>query len=462
MATVVELPRLSDTMEEGVVAKWRVAVGDKIKRGQVIAEIETDKATMEFESFDSGFVLALVAPEGETLPLGAPIAVLGDQGEDPQAALAAFGGKPTTPPAPPEAQAEVEAEIDRQATAAEEPDASVTAPKPAPVTAPVTAPKPAPKPAPVQVDPDSQRIPASPVARKLAREHGLELAAISGSGPHGRVVKSDVEAAVRDGQAKPAAAAEAAAKEAAPSYSAEVDAWGRPYVSRPEQRIRLNQMRKTIARRMSQAKREIPHYYLTVDVDMEKAARFRTELNDAIEDTKVSFNDLIVKAVARALRAFPAVNSAYAETEYVRHGDVHVGVAVAVDDGLVVPVIRHADQKSLEAISIETRDLGKRARKKQLRPEEMSGSTFSVSNLGMFGIEEFSAVVNPGEAGILAVGAIEPRAVVVDGHVVIRKRMKMTLSADHRISDGAVGAQWLTLVKGFLENPIKMLTDPAS
>jgi pyruvate dehydrogenase E2 component (dihydrolipoamide acetyltransferase) len=468
MATVVELPRLSDTMEEGVVAKWRVAVGDKIKRGQVIAEIETDKATMEFESFDSGFVLALVAPEGETLPLGAPIAVLGEQGEDPQAALASFGGKPTTPPAPPEAQAEVEAEIDRQATAAEAPEAPVTAPKPAPVTAPkpaskpalVTTPKPAPQPASVQVSPDSQRIPASPVARKLAREHGLDLAAIAGSGPHGRVVKSDVEAAVRDGVAKPAAAAEAAS-EGAPSYSAEVDAWGRPYVSRPEQRIRLNQMRKTIARRMSQAKREIPHYYLTVDVDMERAARFRTELNEAIEDTKVSFNDLIVKAVARALRAFPAVNSAYAETEYVRHGDVHVGVAVAVDDGLVVPVIRHADQKSLEAISIETRDLGKRARKKQLRPEEMSGSTFSVSNLGMFGIEEFSAVVNPGEAGILAVGAIEPRAVVVDGQVVIRKRMKMTLSADHRISDGAVGAQWLTLVKGFLESPIKMLTDPA-
>jgi pyruvate dehydrogenase E2 component (dihydrolipoamide acetyltransferase) len=221
-------------------------------------------------------------------------------------------------------------------------------------------------------------------------------------------------------------------------------------------------MRKTIARRMSQAKREIPHYYLTVDVDMERAASFRAELNAAIDGTKISFNDLIVKAVARALRAFPVVNSAYAEAEqeYIRRGDVHVGVAVAVDDGLVVPVIRFADQKSLEAISIETRDLGKRARKKQLRPEEMTGSTFSVSNLGMFGIEEFSAVVNPGEPGILAVGAIEPRAVVVDGQVVVRKRMKMTLSADHRVTDGAVGAQWLTVVKGFLENPIKMLTDP--
>ncbi|MFO7563064.1 MAG: dihydrolipoamide acetyltransferase family protein [Enhygromyxa sp.] len=463
MATVVELPRLSDTMEEGVVAKWRVAVGDKVKRGQIIAEIETDKATMEFESFDSGNVLALVAKEGEALPLGAPIAVLGDQGEDPQAALASFGGtKPATPPAPPEAQAEVEAEVDRQATAAEAAEAPVTAPKAAPAPKPAPAPAPALKPAPAPVERGDQRIPASPLARKLAREHGLDLAAITGSGPHGRVVKADVETAVREGVAAPEPAAAEAAPAEAPTYSAELDAWGRPYASRPEQRVRLSQMRKTIARRMSQAKREIPHYYLTVDVDMERAASFRAELNEATEATKVSFNDLIVKAVARALRAFPAVNSAYAETEYIRHGDVHVGVAVAVDDGLVVPVIRYADQKSLEAISLETRDLGKRARNKQLRPEEMSGSTFSVSNLGMFGIEEFSAVVNPGEAGILAVGAIEPRAVVIEGQMVIRKRMKMTLSADHRVSDGAVGAQWLTLVKALLESPIRMLTDPTS
>ncbi|HVI03155.1 MAG TPA: dihydrolipoamide acetyltransferase family protein, partial [Enhygromyxa sp.] len=378
MATVVELPRLSDTMEEGVVAKWRVAVGDKVKRGQVIAEIETDKATMEFESFDSGVVLALVAQEGETLPLGAPIAVFGQPGEDPAAALASAGGKPApappSPPSTPEAQAEVEAEADRQAAAAEAAPVAASTPKPAPAAS-----------QPVSIDPNSRRIPASPVARKLAREHGLDLTAIPGSGPHGRVVKADVETAARDGVGKPAPAG--APTEAPPSYSAELDAWGRPYATRPEQRVKLSQMRKTIARRMSQAKREIPHYYLTVDVDMEKATSFRAELNAAIDGNKVSFNDLIIKAVARALRAFPAMNSAYAETEYVRHGDVHVGVAVAVDDGLVVPVIRYADQKSLEAISLEVRDLGKRARKKQLRPEEMTGSTFSVSNLGMFGIE---------------------------------------------------------------------------
>ncbi len=444
MATVVELPRLSDTMEEGVVAKWRVAVGDKVKRGQIIAEIETDKATMEFESFDAGYVLALVAEEGETLPLGAPIAVLGKQGEDPSAALASAGAaKPAE--AKPAAAVEVEAQADRQAMAVE---AAAPAPKPEPV-------------APVTVDADSRRIPASPVARKLAREHGLALAQIIGSGPHGRVIKADVENAAREGTAAQVGpGAEAAPAQAPTQYSAEVDAWGRPYVSRPEQRVRLSQMRKTIAKRMGQAKREIPHYYLTVDVDMDRAASFRRELNEALDGIKISFNDLIVKAVARALRAFPAVNSAYAETEYLRHGDVHVGVAVAVDDGLVVPVVRFADQKSLEAISLEVRDLGKRARNKQLRPEEMTGSTFSVSNLGMFGIEEFLAVVNPGEAGILAVGAIEPRAVVVDGQVVVRNRMKMTLSADHRVTDGAVGAQWLTVVKDLLENPLKMLSDP--
>jgi pyruvate dehydrogenase E2 component (dihydrolipoamide acetyltransferase) len=467
MATVVELPRLSDTMEEGVVAKWRVAVGDKVKRGQIIAEIETDKATMEFESFDSGYVLALVAEEGEALPLGAPIAVLGDQGEDPKSALeaaqAGSGAKPAADvgaASKPPAQAEPKPAKQAEAKQAEANQAEAKQPEPEPEPE-----APAPKSTPVVLDPDSQRIPASPVARKLAREHGLELAQIPGSGPHGRVVKADVEAAAESGVASPAAGQQAeqgaqpgAAKPA--QYSAEVDAWGRPYVSRPPERVRLSQMRKTIAKRMVQAKREIPHYYLTVDVDMERAGRFRAELNEATDKTKISFNDLIVKAVARALQAFPSVNSAFAEAEFVRHGDVHVGVAVAVDDGLVVPVVRFADQKSLEAISIETRDLGKRARKKQLKPDEMSGSTFSVSNLGMFGIEEFAAVVNPGESGILAVGAIEPRAVVVDGQVMVRKRMKMTLSADHRVSDGAVGAQWLTMVKRLLENPLEMLIDP--
>ncbi|PRQ07669.1 dihydrolipoamide acetyltransferase family protein [Enhygromyxa salina] len=458
MATIVELPRLSDTMEEGVVAKWRVAVGDKVKRGQIIAEIETDKATMEFESFDSGYVLALVAEEGEALPLGAPIAVFGKEGEDPQAALASAssGG-----PAPAE-RAAAEAKADERAHA-EAPEPSGDEAEASEAPAPDAAPKRESAPAAaerVSLDADSQRIPASPIARRLAREHDLELTAIAGSGPHGRVIKADVERAAAEGTAKRGAAASPAAGSAPGTLSTESDAWGRPYVSRPDEHVRLNQMRKAIARRMTQSKQEVPHYYLTLEVDMGRAIGFRADYNAAIAPAKISFNDLIVKAVARALREFPAVNVSFAGAEFIRRGDVHVGVAVAVDDGLIVPVIRFADQKSLESISSESRDLGGRARSKQLRPEEMSGGTFTVSNLGMFGIQEFAAVINPGEPGILAVGAIEPRAVVVDGQVAVRQRMTMTISADHRVTDGALAAQWLNLVKGYLENPLSMLADP--
>jgi pyruvate dehydrogenase E2 component (dihydrolipoamide acetyltransferase) len=465
MAIVVELPRLSDTMEEGVIAKWRVAVGDKVKRGQVLAEIETDKATMEFESFDAGYVLALVAPEGETLPLGAAIAVLGEQGEDPKAALANVG---TPAAAGPAAAAPAAADLPPVARAAAPAAGPAAASKPA--AAKPAAPEPASAAAPIErvsVSADSRRIPASPVARRLAREQGLELGTITGTGPHGRVVKADVERAGAE-RAAGATSKPAAQPAAATAYSAELDAWGRPYVSRPDEHVRLNQMRKTIARRMTQSKQEVPHYYLTVDVDMERATSFRTDYNLALASgrppesaPKISFNDLIVKAAARALRDFPAVNSSFADAEAIRRGDVHMGIAVAIDDGLIVPVIRFADQKSLEAIAFESRDLATRARKKALRPEEMAGSTFTISNLGMFGIEEFSAVINPGEAGILAVGSIEPRAVVVDGQIAVRKRMKMTISADHRVTDGALAAQWLGLVKGYLEHPLKLLTDPA-
>ncbi|KIG13911.1 Dihydrolipoamide acetyltransferase [Enhygromyxa salina] len=272
-------------------------------------------------------------------------------------------------------------------------------------------------------------------------------------------MKADVERAASEGTAKRGSAAVPSAAPAG-TLSTESDAWGRPYVSRPDEHVRLNQMRKAIARRMTQSKQEVPHYYLTLEVDMERAIAFRANYNAAIAPAKISFNDLIVKAVARSLREFPAVNVSFAGAEFIRRGDVHVGVAVAVDDGLVVPVIRFADQKSLEAISRESRDLGGRARSKQLHPDEMSGGTFTVSNLGMFGIQEFAAVINPGEPGILAVGAIEPRAVVVDGQVAVRQRMSMTISADHRVTDGAIAAQWLNLVKGYLENPLSMLADP--
>ncbi|MFV8755333.1 dihydrolipoamide acetyltransferase family protein [Nannocystaceae bacterium ST9] len=454
MATVVELPRLSDTMEEGVVAKWRVQVGDKVKRGQVIAEIETDKATMEFESFDAGTVLALVAKEGQTLPLGAPIAVLGQPGEDANAALAARGSAPAPAAAPAPAPAPAQqAKAAAQAEAkAQQAVVEAVAPAPAPAPAPAAVER-------VQIDPGDRRIAASPLARRLVREHGLDLAAITGSGPHGRIVKADVDRAVAEGTGKLAgAAATTAGKLGVPTD--EVDAWGRPYVSRPSETVKMSQMRKTIARRMTQAKQEIPHYYLTVAVDMENATKLRAELNMAIDGNKVSFNDMIIKAVARSLRDYPDMNASYVDGQVIKHGDVHVGVAVALDEGLVVPVVRYADQKSLEAIAAEVRSLGKRAKSKQLKPNEMSGSTFSISNLGMFGIETFAAVVNPGEGGILAVGLIEPKAVVVDGQIAIRKRMNITISGDHRVSDGALGANWLTRVKTYLETPIKLYSDP--
>lgn len=469
MATVVQLPRLSDTMEEGVIAKWRIKVGDKVKRGQVIAEIETDKATMEFESFDSGTVLKLIATEGDTLPLGAPIAVFGQPGESPDGASA--GAAP--------AEAKAEATPDEAKPAEAKPAA-----KPAEAVAEAVAEEPAAEAKPTSPEgqgakdmakkpaADGARVPASPLARRLAREHDLEIGEISGSGPHGRVVKADVDQAIAAGgkapaaggtasvgaaaAAKPAEAKPAATLRPAGAATAEVDADGRPYVSRPARTIKLSQMRKTIVKRMGQSKREAPHIYLTTAIRMDRALAVRAELNVAADATKISVNDLIVLACARALRKHPKVNSNYTEAGIVEHGDIHVGVAVALDDGLVVPVIRFADQKSISAISRETRDLGARAKGKELKPEEMVGSTFTISNLGMLGVENFMAVVNPGESAILAVGATSDEAVVEDGKVVIRKVMRVTLCSDHRAFDGADSARFLQTLKALLEAPMAM------
>lgn len=427
MPVVVELPRLSDTMEEGVVAKWLIKEGDKVKRGQVIAEIETDKATMEFESFDAGTVLKLVAGEGETLALGAPIAVLGKAGEDPAAALASSNGasasKETTPAAAP--------------APAPEPATPAAAPAPA---APAAAPA-------VSVSPDERRIPASPVARLIAREAGIDLRAVAGSGPHGRIVKADVENhAHGEGAGRPPA-----------TLSADMDEFGRPYATRASVTQPISQMRKAIVRSMTASKFSAPHFYLTMDVHMDAAAKFRSECNMSINGTKISFNDLVVAAAARALRDHPRVNSAYTEQGIVEHGDINVGVAVAIDDGLVVPVVRHAEQKTLTAISQEIRSLGKRAKNKELRPQEMQGGTFTVSNLGMFGIDEFTAVINPGEGAIMAIGAVrEELELRENGEVVSCRRMKVTLSSDHRVIDGAVGARFLGSFRDNLEHPMRM------
>lgn len=432
MPVVVELPRLSDTMEEGVVAKWLIKEGDKVKRGQVIAEIETDKATMEFESFDAGTVLKLVAGEGETLALGSPIAVLGKAGEDPSEALALAGGgassatKPeisTTPPAN---------------APASTPTQTVEAPPARETVAPASA---------VSVSADERRIPASPVARLIAREAGIDLRAVSGSGPHGRIVKADVEGHATDPSNAVARA----------TLSGDMDEFGRPYATRGDVTQRISQMRKAIVRSMTASKFSAPHFYLTMDVQMDAAAKFRSECNLSISGTKISFNDLVVAAAARALRSHARVNSAYTDQGIVEHGDINIGVAVAIDDGLLVPVVRHAEQKTLTAISHEIRSLGKRAKNKELRPEEMQGGTFTVSNLGMLGIDEFTAVINPGEGAIMAIGAVrEEIALDEDGAVIRCRRMKVTLSSDHRIIDGAVGARFLGSFRDNLEHPMRM------
>ncbi|MEZ4382547.1 MAG: dihydrolipoamide acetyltransferase family protein [Nannocystaceae bacterium] len=462
MATVVELPRLTDTMEEGVIARWLIAEGDKVKRGQVIAEIETDKATMEFESFDAGYVLKLIAPEGETLGLGAPIAVLGKKGEDPAAALEGLGGKAPAKAKEPEAEPaeadDAEAE-DAEAEEAEAPaedaaEAEAEEAKPAKAKPAKAKPAKAKTPAPKQERGDDERIPASPLARRLARENDLALAEIDGSGPHGRVVKADVLRAIES------AGERAVAAVAAPGATAsgEADAIGRPFVSFEDRVVKLTPMRKTIAKRMTQSKRDIPHINLTIPIFMDRAAAMRTELNAALDGVKISFNDIIVYAVAKALRIHPRVNAAYSDEGLVERGDVHVGIAIAVDGGLIVPPVRFTDQKTIKRISLDIRDLGKRARNKSLKPDEMTGSTFTVSNLGMFGIESFTAVVNPGEAAILAVGAITDEVVAVDGQVGIRKMMRATLCSDHRVFDGADNARFLATLKKLLEAPMALFT----
>ncbi len=423
MATIVELPRLSDTMEEGVIAKWHIAEGDKVKRGQIIADVETDKATMEYESFDAGTVLKIIAAEGDTHPIGTPIAVLGKPGEDVDAALAKAGGGGGAPAPKAEAAPAAEAApVAESAPAAEAKPAAAAAPAP-------TA--------------EDGRVAASPLARRMAHEGGIALSAITGSGPHGRVVKTDVEAAIAGGGSAAAGTT--------------VSDGARTFVSRPDTKMSLSQMRKTIAKRMGQSNAEIPHFYLTIDADMGGAVAMRSQLKAALPDVKISYNDMVILAVAKALVKHPEINAYWDGQTIIRRGDIHVGMAVAVEDGLIVPPVRHTEQRTLSEVATATRAIGTKARDKKLTPSEMTGSTFTVSNLGMFGIEQFLAVINPGEGAILAVGAIRDEAVVVDGKLEPGKRMRVNLACDHRVMDGAVGAKFLVTLRGYLEQPLAML-----
>ena len=437
MAIAVEMPKMSDTMEEGVLAAWLVEEGTSISAGDVVAQVETDKATMDLEVYDDGVLLKRVIGEGDAVPIGGLIAILGQEGEDISDILAKYGGGGNSAP----------------------PAAEEAAPVPAPAPAPV-APVPAPAaPAPAPAAPGG-RVKVSPLARKMASEQGMNLAAIAGSGPEGRIIKRDVEAAM-GGAAQVAvqpvaeAPVESPRPQVEPSAPAAVP--GGSYEA-----VRISQMRKTIARRLAESKFTNPHFYLTADIDMKEAVSFRAKLNEKAEArdlSKVSFNDLVTKACALALRQHPWVNASWmeAEGEIRLHKDVHMSIAVSVDEGLITPVIRHADRKGLTELASETRELATRARNRELQPEDWSGSTFSTSNLGMFGIDEFTAIINPPNACILAIGSIKEVPVVTDGVVVPGKRMKVTLSCDHRVVDGVAGAEFLKTVRGYLEDPVTML-----
>ena len=415
------MPRLSDTMTEGVVAKWHKQVGDSVNEGDLLAEIETDKATMEFEAFpgQEGKLLYIGVAEGAMAPVDTVLAILGEDGEDIEA-LKSGDSAPADAPAP----------------AAEEAPASAPV-APAPAQAPATAPAPVATPA-----ANDEGVKASPLARKLAAERGIDLAMVQGSGDHGRVVKRDVDSfnPAFHTSAQPGLAA-------APAAPAGVES----YTDHP-----VSQMRKVIAKRLSESKNTAPHFYITMDIDMDNAIAARKSMN-ALGDVKISFNDLVVKSCALALKKHPVINSAWMGDHIRQNDHVHIGVAVAIEDGLLVPVLRHADQMPLSTISASVKDLAGKAKDKKLQPSDWEGNTFTISNLGMFGVEEFTAIVNPPDAAIMAVGGIKQVPVVKDGAVVPGNVMKVTLSCDHRVIDGASGAAFLQTVKGFLENPVTML-----
>ena len=418
MAEIIEMPRLSDTMTEGVIAKWHKKVGDLIRPGDLLAEIETDKATMEFEAPIGGALLYIGAPEGKPIPIGAPIAIIGKPDEDISALLNRGAS-----PAPPE---------------------SITSPTPAQPQPAATPPPPAEAPARVPASPAlgappaETRLKASPLARSMAQKAGIDLHQVHGTGEGGRIIRRDVEAYLSH-----AVATTPVATPAQPAAA-------------PYQEVTLSQMRKTIARRLTASMQEAPHFYLTRAVSMEAAATWREKLN-ALSPHKISFNDLIIKAVAMALRKHPYLNAAWMGDHIRLYQEIHIGFAVAVEEGLIVPVLRHADRKGLSEIAAETVLLAQKARERKLAPEEYTGSTFSISNLGMFGIEEFTAVINPPEAAILAIGAIQPTPVVKDGQVVVERRMRVTLSCDHRVVDGATGAAFLETFTQLLEEPARLL-----
>jgi pyruvate dehydrogenase E2 component (dihydrolipoamide acetyltransferase) len=411
MAVAVQLPALSPTMTEGRITKWLKNEGDKVSSGTEIAECETDKSNLAIEAYDDGVILKILVKAGDSAPVGSTIAWIGKAGEKvPDVAPAAVAAPPAAPaPAP------------------------VAASKPAP--APVAAPRPPPLPPAPAPAASTSRVRASPLAKKVAAAQGVDLSSVQGSGPNGRIIRKDVEAAL---EARPVSSFPRASG-----------------VRLPPQSLPVTTMRKVIAQRLTEVKPGVPHFYLNVDIEMDQALKLREEAK--AQDLKVSVNDIIVKAVAVAVRRFPRVNQVFAGDVIHQLQNVDVGIAVAIEDGLITPIVKDADQKGLAEIAGEVRELADRAKKKALKPDEYTGGSITVSNLGMFGIDSFIAVINPPQASILAVGKVEPKVVVRDGQMVIRQMMSMTFSGDHRVVDGAVGAQFLKIVRELLEQPMRLL-----
>ncbi len=422
MAEIIRMPKLSDTMVEGVVAEWHKKIGDSVEEGELIAEIETDKATMEFESFFDGVLLHIGVEKGKAAPVNDILAIIGEKGEDVTALLAAEADGSN-------AKAVEEKEEPKKEAPKSAPAPKVEAPKPAPARVVAEVPKVTAQPS--YSDNDSD-LKISPLAKKLASDKGLNLSQIKGTGEGGRIVKRDVDN-FRGGNAS--------------SYvNREV------YTEQP-----VSQMRKTIARRLGESKFTAPHFYLTISIDMDNAMEARTAINKSIAPSKVSFNDLVIKSAAASLKLHPAINASW-QGDTIRYNEhVNVGVAVSVEDGLLVPVVRFADGKTLSQISGEVRELAKKAKDKKLQPQEWEGNTFTISNLGMFGIEEFTAIINTPDSCILAIGGINQVPVVKKGEVVPGNIMKVTLSCDHRVVDGVAGSKFLQSFKNFMENPVLLL-----
>jgi pyruvate dehydrogenase E2 component (dihydrolipoamide acetyltransferase) len=434
MPITITMPALSPTMTEGTLAKWLMNEGDNVAPGDLIAEIETDKATMEVEAVDEGTLARILVPEGtEGVPVNTPIAVILEEGED-TSALEGFtpaaASAPAAPPPPP---------VEAGAPAVPE-AAAVAAPAPPTETAPQPATA---SPAPST---GANRLFASPLARRMAADAGIDLALISGSGPRGRIVKADVEAAIAAGPTLAAAAP-------APSVAAAAQPFEAPFELEP-----LNAMRKTIARRMTESKQQVPHFYMSVDCEIDKLLELRQDLNARADGAyRLSVNDMVIKAAAVALTKVPAANASYSDEGLKYYASADIAVAVATKGGLITPVVRQAHAKGLEQISNEMKELADKAKDGKLMPEEYQGGTFSISNLGMYGIKQFDAVINPPQGCILAVAAGEQRPVVRNGGLAVATVMTCTLSVDHRVVDGAVGAQWLASFKGLVQDPMTML-----